>query len=151
MGGLGAMWLNAPFPCMTFPHRLRSALNLQSCRLLITGFLVWKRWVFRSVHLFSANAAAAFCKCSVKLIFFFWHGNPSCGTKMFTAFVTPVTEVTEAVWKICQLITPKILIKEMCNPCWLSWDETEWWRVMERWHIVRQCLVSLYLSVHGTQ
>lgn len=27
-----------------------------------------------------------------------------------------------AVWQICQLITAKEMIKETCNPAWLSWD-----------------------------
>lgn len=90
-----------------FPHKPHSSVNLQSCRLLITGSNV-ETFLIHFANFQLIHHEGSWIVCNLRHIKFPYHEN-LLGTH------APQGDMV-AVWQICQVITAKERINETRNP-----------------------------------
>lgn len=123
-----------------FPHKLHSTVNLQSCRLLITGFQYCSAPLWRPFD--------SFCKVSAHIL----HRQLDI-LKFLNIQITHIqrwngdcrTNVPVNYRRISnKIIMSSSLIKLGCQ-------SNGWWQVLERWEIGRWNSVCVFLYLSRTQ
>lgn len=123
-----------------FPHKLHSAVNLQSCRLLITGFRYRSAPLWRPFDSFYKVLAHIFLRQLDILkvlniqITHIQRWNGGCQTNVSVNY-------RKRSYKI---IMSSLLIKLGCQ-------SNGWWQVLERWEIGRWSSVCVFLCLSRTQ